>query len=59
MDDYQVEALAVELSKIKKELRLANALKFLEIEGSLPLTRKEAELGIDWALKNIKENYGE
>ena len=57
MDDYQVEALAIELSKIKDELRLANALRYIALQDYPKPTPKEMDLSIDRALKDIRDKY--
>jgi len=58
MDDFQIQRLLAEISTLKSELRLANALKYLELQDFPPPTPKEIDLSIDRALRNIKENYG-
>ncbi|MEL0014957.1 MAG: hypothetical protein VW715_07060 [Rhodospirillales bacterium] len=58
MDDFQIQRLLAEISTLKEELRLANALALIKVQENYSMTSNDAKLEIDRALKNIKENYG-
>ena len=58
MDDFQIQRLLAEISTVKEELRLANALALIRVQENYSMTSNDAKLEIDRALKNIKDNYG-
>lgn len=58
MESFEIQKLLAALSEIKMELRLANALELIKVQESYSMTTNDAQLVIDRALKNIKDNYG-
>ena len=58
MDSFEIQRLLAEISTIKEELRLANALALIKVQENYSMTSNDAKLEIDRALKNIKNNYG-
>ena len=58
MDSFEIQKLLAALSEIKRELRLANALELIKVQENYSMTTNDAQLVIDRALQNIKDNYG-
>lgn len=58
MDNYQIQRLLAEISTVKEELRLANALALIKVQENYSMTLNDARLEIDRALKTIRDNYG-
>lgn len=58
MDSFEIQKLLAALSEVKMELRLANAFELIKAQENYSMTPNDAQLVINRALQNIKDNYG-